>query len=451
MTNFSQKCTICNAPEEIQSTVLSMHNDGESLTRIASWVSKNYHSLERKAVRNHIKNHAPIQPLLGVVTPPERAPKGWEAKAEFNGETGTIVSTPQKDGDITDFDSILLEFGVDPEEYEVAGSARMSKWQTAGGEWRTSYKINFQKKRIEEDEEDQEDLGLLFQDVFKERRAQVTIKDTSPEPQDRALVVLFADLQTGKVGSRGGTSELIDRTEEKKEKLLDYMNTWQTTEAAHLDLGDIVEGFENTAQQSFTNDLSSMQQIETAAVIEQGFIQLLADTHDYVQVAGIPSNHTAWRNGKNYLGRPGDDWGIYILKSIQRAFGMSSGEYDHVEFNYPGEWEKHMTIDVLGTGLGMTHGDDSSLANMETWWAKQVHGGGPLAKADVLNHGHYHTFRMAPSGRNLEGKQKWMIGASTLDSGSDWFANKDGSDSDAGMVVYTVTKDGLDLQSLTIL
>jgi hypothetical protein len=196
-----------------------------------------------------------------------------------------------------------------------------------------------------------------------------------------------------------------------------------------------------------------MQQLDLAGTLEQEFITLLAQTHDKVTVGGVPSNHAAWRKGKDILGRPSDDWGLFLLKQIQKAYKLAPEAYGHVDFLYPGEWEKGLCIPVQGLDIGLVHGEDSTLAQMENWWAKQVHGNSPIASADILITAHYHTLGLKPSGRSAKtGKQKYWIATPTLDNGSDWWANKSGSDSDPGLMAFVVDSEiGFDLQSFTVL
>ncbi len=458
-TGYSQQCRTCNADPAIQQQILDHFNAGDSYEFISTTVSPVF-PISPDAISNHIRKHAlvpspvnnTVAPLLGVVKPPATPPKGWEASLELEGDTGKVTSTPQTDGKISDFSSLLLEFDIDPEEFEVVGNARISKWQSMSGDWLTSYKFEIQKKRSG----GTVDLPSLFAEVKAYSDIRAITRNSTPSPKkksNRTLIVPFSDLQAGKVGSRGDSQDLIERVLEKKEKLAKYISEQNCSEAVFLDGGDVVESFENVAAQGFTNDLSIMQQLDLAGTLEQEFISLLAATHDKVTVGGVPSNHAAWRKGKDVLGRPSDDWGLFLLKQIQKAYKLAPEAYGHVEFRYPGEWEKSLNIPVQGLDIGLVHGEDSSLAQMENWWAKQVHGNSPIAESDILITAHYHTLGLKPSGRSRKnGKQKYWIATPTLDNGSDWWANKTGSDSDPGLMAFVIDSEiGFDLQSFTVL
>jgi hypothetical protein len=450
----------------VQNYILALYGElGPKYTEISRQVAHIFrYNIGPDALTNHLTNHVaaelsePVEPseptvapITGVVNPPVTPPKGWEPRVEIDGDSGEVTTTPQTDDKIKDFSNILVEFGIDPEEFEIEGSVRLSKWQVYDESWRTSYKFNIVRRNP---------ASFDLPSLIAETKANTNLVEYARllEPPlekntKRTLVVPFSDLQAGKVGSRGDSEALVERVMEKKHRLHDYILKQGCSEAVFLDGGDVVESFENTAQQGFTNDLSIMQQLDLAGTLEQEFISLLASTHDKVTVGGVPSNHAAWRKGKDILGRPSDDWGLFLLKQIQKAYKLAPEAYGHVEFTYPGEWEKGLCIPVQGLDIGLVHGEDSSLAQMENWWAKQVHGASPIATADILITAHYHTLGLKPSGRSQKtGKQKYWIATPTLDNGSDWWANKSGSDSDPGLMAFVIDSEiGFDLQSFTVL
>jgi hypothetical protein len=109
-------------------------------------------------------------------------------------------------------------------------------------------------------------------------------------------------------------------------------------------------------------------------------------------------------------------------------------------------------VKFFDTVVGMVHGNQFGPGGAMTWWEKQTFGAQAIASADVCVTGHYHTFGAGVAGRNpVTGMQRWWLGAPTLDNGSDWFRTTAGRDSDPGMLVFDITPDGFDMQSLTIL
>lgn len=284
------------------------------------------------------------------------------------------------------------------------------------------------------------DLPTLYHNV-KLPRTRSTFGVTTHS----SLVVVWADVQVGKTGSRGGTEDLIKRVKSKLSKLEDYANSQHCEDAFFLSVGDEVESFENTPQQAFTNDLSFPQQLDLELTFELDYIKMLAEVYDDVTVSGVSSNHCRWRSGKNVLGKPSDDYGLYLKKQLEKALRLNS-DFDHVSFSYPNDWDETHAVNVRGTRIGLAHGHQVSNPNsVESWWQKQAFGSQPIADADILITGHFHSFIQRYFGSKL-----W-IQAPTLDNGSDWYRNLQGSDSEPGLLVFRVTDDGFDQGSLNIL
>lgn len=369
--------------------------------------------------------------------PPVRdIPADWKPSAVWNGLDGEITSEPLSTA--PNLEDLLREHGHDPDLVEIVGPVRTSRWQRYDGEWLTSYRFTFAQRR------EVIDLPALLAEARRTR-----VKPVEKKPGS-ALVVVWSDPQLGKSDSRGGTLELLARVAEKKAALADYIKKHKTTSAFFMNAGDPVEGFENVANQAFTNDLSLMDQVDLEATIEWQMLELLVKTHGRVVSATVPSNHGAWRSGKASLGRPSDDWGVFIHKQHAKMADLVGWP---VEFVRPEDWSESLVVDVNGSMVGLVHGHRASSPDaIPKWWAGQVHGGQPLAHADLLITGHYHHLRIQPSGRNpYTGKSKWWLQAPTLDNGSSWWRNASGDDSDPGLLVFTVGEHGFDLSSLTVL
>jgi hypothetical protein len=358
------------------------------------------------------------------------------------GEMAVVIS-----GEEITKEAILKKFGHDPEKVSIVGVLEETHWMMAG-EWQHRYR--FKTTRKLDDDLTVKDLPLLYSQIM-DRDASEPAVETATE-SGKALVVVWADIQVGKTGSRGGTPELIERVKAKRAALQTYMDENPASKAYFLSVGDEVESFENTGQQMFTNDLSFPDQLDLELTFELDMLTDLSARYADVTVAGCSSNHCRWRAGKNALGAPKDDYGIYIKKQLEKALSLSD-RYDGVKFVYPETWDETVAVDVNGTKIGIAHGHQVNNPNMiESWWTKQSFGAQATAEADILLTGHFHTFRAQPMGRSLRtGKNRWWLQAPTLDNGSDWFRNLQGSDSDAGMLVFMVDENGLDLQSLTIL
>lgn len=364
-------------------------------------------------------------------------PAEWRSRTTWDGEQGEIVTGPIVGAPLTDFGSILVQFGYDPELVEIVGKVNQWRKETPSGDWLTSYFFGVQSKR------DRLDLPALYAEVGRTKRVVPKVVEG-----DRTLVVAWSDMQLGKVGSRGGTPELLERLAWKRVALERHVRARKLSSFVFVDVGDSVEGFENVAAQMFTNDLSLPQQVDVAAVEMWKTLALLGK-YGPVDAVAVPSNHGAWRSGKQNLGRPSDDWGLTVQARLEHSAGLVGLP---VTFHRPEVWDESVALDVRGVRLGVHHGHQAACDQMPRWWAGQQHGAQALADADVFLSGHYHHLRVQPTGRSMRtGKSKWWLQAPTLDNGSDWFRNRSGDDSDPGLLVFEIDDDGFDLSSLTVL
>lgn len=275
---------------------------------------------------------------------------------------------------------------------------------------------------------------------------------STPRPRtsaaERATVIVYADPQIGKTGRRGGTPELIERSTIIRAKLDAHLAARDVTRILVADAGDGIEGFESGGNPMFTNDLSLAQQLDMYGSELFKFINV-AHKHAPVTVAGIPSNHAAWRCGKQNLGRPGDDLGLFMHTQVQNRTVDRGMDVTWVRST---TYDESVAVDLIGTRIGLVHGNQFGPGQAVAWWEKQTFGAQASATADILVHGHYHTFSANVAGRNPHTeRQRWCLGAPTLDNGSDWFRTVAGRDSDPGLLVFDVTAEGFDLSSLTII
>jgi hypothetical protein len=359
---------------------------------------------------------------------------GWD------GSQGWIQTEPLGERPKT-WDAFILDAGLDPDEVEVAGDVQVRGWDSpvSGGDVvRMHYYRLTLRRRTAADRQDFASLVTLA------RKARRKPKPSVDRPR-QATVVGYADPQTGKVASRGGTPELLERVNASLGLLEAYCDEMDSDVAYLLDAGDAIEGFENTAQQGHTNDLSLPRQVEVASDILFEFTELLAKRHDSVVVAGVGSNHCRWRKGKEPLGLPGDDWGVHMLRQMRKALALNES-YSHVSVVWPDEHEETLALDVCGTVVGLAHGHQVNRPEqIPDWWAKQTHGGQNIAHASILVTGHFHSFETKATGRDpWHRREKRWFQCPTLDNGSDWYRHRAGSDSDPGLLVFTVTEDGWD-------
>lgn len=237
--------------------------------------------------------------MLENLKPAERvqAPKDWRPAVEFDGESGVATTGGFPANQVPSFEQFLLEQGFDPAEYEIVGNPRTSRWQKYDGDWLTAYRFNFRKLNSALD------LPLLWK----------TAKAGKPKVQpkvhtDKALVVMLADFQLGKVDYRGATTTIVSRIMSSFDALEKQFKRGKYEQIILADMGDVVEGFSNKAdqQQTFSNDLSIMQQTDLAAALMWDIIKR-ANKYSKVTYATVASNHCQFRLQKQQIGQPGLD------------------------------------------------------------------------------------------------------------------------------------------------
>lgn len=257
----------------------------------------------------------------------------------------------------------------------------------------------------------------------------------------RTRCVGLSDEQIGKVDQRGGTQAFLDRMTALLVELDAEMAERPCEDAVILLGGDLVEGFENTAQQSHTNDLSHPEMLRIARAYLTEAITRVASRHERTRVLAVPSNHGAWRRGKDNLGKPGDDYGLDCVKAVSEALAQSD-RWAGVEFIFPESWEVSVAITVRDDVLALTHGHvgTSGPASFEKWFMGQTYGDSPIAGATIVVSGHFHHYRANPLG-NLGDKQRQHIQLPALDGGSSWFTNGTGQWSPPGLWT-AVIRDG---------
>lgn len=356
---------------------------------------------------------------------------------EFDGSDGTAV-TPGYDSEPENFDEFLIDAGLDPDSIDVIPPVRTSRWQQQkDGElvWLTSYRFNFKRKTAGID------LPLLLAEASKKVKL-TPIKQTT----NKALVVLWSDLQVGKVDYRGNSDTLIQRVALMQQRLIDQIKREKPSRVVFADMGDTVENFSNAAnmQQLQSNDLSIMEQVDLATTFAWQTLKLIVKLVPDVTYASIGSNHCQWRVGGQVVGKATDDWGVYIGRQLAR---LAQETELPIRFIEPQPHDESLALDVFGDNfhiLGLVHGHQVNRPDgIGEWWKKQAFGRQPVSEATILCHGHFHHLRVTEMGSTQTGSSRFVIMASTLDNGSGWYKKRSGEDSVPGLVTFLL-EQGVD-------
>jgi hypothetical protein len=359
-------------------------------------------------------------------------PTGVKPGIEFDGYEGTAQTPAMEEG--ADFKQYLADAGFNLDEIEVLdNSVRVSRWQVYDGSWRSSFRFRFRLLSGEK-----VDLPLLFRQA-KAKAPKLTQK-TNP---DKALVVLWSDLQVGKAGDiRGGTEELISRVTTVTNNLISHAKSLKPSRIIFCDVGDIVEGFDSGGNPNRTNDLSIMQQVDVAATLTWEALKGLSGVCDSISYLTVGSNHCQWRAGKTRLGNTLDDWGVHIGRTLAR---LSKEVGLPIKFFEPAPHEESLAHDVFDDQfhiLGLFHGHQANRPEQVPAWIKgQMFGNAPTNSATIYISGHFHHLMTKELGVTPRGTSRFWVQAKTLDSGSSWYRLSSGEDSTPGLVTFTLERN----------
>nr|DAW16088.1 MAG TPA: DNA polymerase II small subunit [Caudoviricetes sp.] len=382
-----------------------------------------------------------VEPLLAVVKPNASAPVKVEydsadSTMSFDGLVLNSPIAPKATSEDGAFAKLFELARLDPADFELVGDTfRMSVWES-GNEVKYAYRGSFRKKSPIELSSDE--LERLSARARTPRKA----KKSPPNPkQTRVLVV--SDMQIGKVDSRGGLEAFLTRVADLCAEIEALPPVGDTIV---LDPGDLIEGFQNTSSQAHTNDLSHPAMLRVARSVLMDVVEAArASTalDGTVTVATVPSNHSAWRQGKGYLGKPGDDYGLDVHRAVESVFEYAG--VDDVTWLYPeSEYDESLSIAVPGawhTKIGLVHGHQARAGKFNDWWKGQALGSKPLADCHYAVSGHYHSFLFEPAGW-LDDRERYHIQAPPMDNGSAWWENISGEQSRPGIVHFILDGKG---------
>lgn len=360
------------------------------------------------------------------------APINFRPGVEFDGTLGT-ATTEGMTGQ-PNFDEFLRERGYPPEEYTIVGTPRTSQWQRYDGDWLTSYRFSFQKRA-----DNLTNLPILLAEAKKKVKLKPLQKVT-----DKALVILWSDLQVGKVDYRGDSKALIERVALMQERLIQKIKQEKPSKVIFADLGDTVENFNNAADmaQLQSNDLSIMEQVDLATTFAWQTLKAIAELVPDVTYASVGSNHCQWRVGKQVVGKSSDDWGVFIGRQLAR---LANEKQLPIRFLEPQPHDESLAIDVFNDGfhiLGIIHGHQAKRPDgMAAFWRGQAFGRQPIADASLLIHGHWHHVRVTEMGSTPRGTSRFLVMGSTMDNGSGWWKKVSGEDSVPGLVTLMLEKE----------
>lgn len=386
-----------------------------------------------------------------IDTPPtplvrDHAPKDFQPGVKYEGGVISHVTTgplmQELGNSEEDWQGVLREMGVsvpagfrlvmDEARFDPAAWHRFNQGEDAVTVpiWRYRFKVVPAALVAGADE----DLQALMAQAKKVRRAK-----PAPAVFDKTtMVVVLGDIQAGKVDRRGGTAELLDRLEYAKTEVLKRTKKLKPHQIVIVDGGDAMENFESSPGADRTNDLQLTQQMRLWRRVFWDWVSSLAPLAPEVDVLAVPSNHCSVRRGKQNMSTPSDDYGIEVLSQLA-DIAAENPAYAHVNFWSPSEHEEALALTLAGgKTLGAVHGHQMRNPDQAPkYMAGQALGRTPLGGADIVIFNHFHSFWVRPFGDG-----RWGFGALTMDSGSSWYRNITGEESDPGVLTFVVDEAG---------
>lgn len=390
-----------------------------------------------------------LDPLPNPQREHPRPPKGWEPGLAWDGIKGTLTTKPLAKRPDT-WDELLKVWGLDPEKYEVVEPVQYRAWDANVGEGNIKRLYYYKATIIERRAGSREDVDALIARVRKEkpRRSMAPSYGES----GHTFAVFIADPQLGKDDGDGtaGTvlriENAIDRIGERLKELrkigrpIGQMNT--------SFMGDL---FENCSgfyqQQAFRVELNHRDQLKLGRRLFKGLIDYGASLVEREIVATVGGNHGERRiDGKSYTDFADND-DVAVIEQLAEVFAANPERYGNISFVIPNN-ELSIALDMAGSIVGLAHGHqfpnkESVSKKAREWWKGQEHGRQPVGEADILVTAHHHFPWMDRSG------VKTIFGCPALDGGSEWFTNRTGQDTPAGVLTMVIGPQGW--QDLAIL
>jgi len=271
------------------------------------------------------------------------------------------ISTGVVEKPITNWDSILESFGLDPEVFEIADDkVRMSKWQSSkrleNGDrdqiWLYSYKALFtRRKKPKISDKDVEEIRSSI------RNWKPTSKSNSNEIPS-TFVILWSDWQLYKSAS-GGIKATMERVQESFDKTYKRINELKKLgrnieQIAFVNLGDPVENCDgHYSTQLFTVEGTLRQQLLTALDLWVSGVTTLSGLAPKRKFISVLSNHGEWnrRNGKQ-ITSDSDSSDGFLADALQRILD-GKGHID--EWHIPHD-EMSIQVNLSGQECAFHHG-----------------------------------------------------------------------------------------------
>ena len=366
--------------------------------------------------------------LEDLLASPSAEDGKYVPRTEFDGVSGYVQTGPLTQAP-ADHSELLKSFGYDPDVVHIVGHPRVSKWQqrarirgTSEYEttWLSAFKFQIATKQAISRTADLEGIA---------RKVKSTPR---PGTGPHWMVFQAGDLQLGKRSRDGSTEKIVERYFQSLQDSVQEFKALKRhgIEGIQISMpGDMCEGNQSQAgrnlwltQETITEQGRILRRLMMATV--QAFAPLV----DQVLLTVVNGNHDEAQRQQNTY--PGDGWATECAIAVSDALTSNPASFGHVKVLVPEQWSGSMTVSVGDTVVTVVHGHQWRPNQGFKWWSDQAMNNQPAGAAQVLQHGHYHTWQIETT------EHKTRIQSSTFDCGSDWYRERRGAANRRGALVY---------------
>jgi hypothetical protein len=370
-------------------------------------------------------------------------PDEWQQASVIVTSEGGTFSTGALDRPLdlsTDWNEVLVGFGLDPEIFAVEGdSVAMSKWQQSrrldNGDrdivWLYSYRARFTRKRPDIEPEDIEDLRKRVQ-AWRPR----AVTPSDPELPGSTFVVCWADWQMAK-SAGGGVTATVERVLESYNLVVKRIEELRTAgrnieRIVVVNMGDPCEGCDgNYSSQLFSIELNQREQLNLVLDLWMAGVTSI-QPDDFISVL---CNHGEWTRrgpGTRPVTTDSDNIGGYLADTLRRVFEGRDGA--PVRWHIPHD-EMITMVDLSGVNVAFTHGHKIPSPAKEQDWLKsqsirllREQGSEPRLWVTAHRH-HVNVTDFGPW---------WRLQCPSLDGGSKWYTDSSGNWATPGTMTFLV-------------
>ncbi len=367
----------------------------------------------------------------GLSAYPKADEPKYTPRTEFDGKTGFIQTGAVAGEAPPDFTAILTQFGYDPEQVQIVGHPRISRWEQRARNretnefesvWLCAYRFHIEPKTSAGS------MATEIGEVIKSARA-IRRQATGPH----WFVFQAGDQQLGKKSRDGSTEQIVNRYVQSVEDSVREFHDLKRhgIEGIQVSIpGDCLEG--NQSQSGRNQGYLTQETITEQFVIFQRLlmytVEQFAPLAERVEVTVVGGNHDEAQRDLNTV--PGNNWATTAATLVSDRLRDNPLAFGHVRVQIPDKWSASMTVPIGDTVVTVVHGHQWRRNGAMKWWSEQALGMQPAGGAQLLQHGHYHTFEVETT------EHRTRVASPTFDCGSDYYRDTHGGTSRRGAVVY---------------